>query len=171
MKVPRKRGRVRWKTRPFPCSFAWSKTAVTVPPHSRTDRPATGPGHRSETRHPLRDHHAHISSPLALQTDTVSRQAKLYSRHQIRDDAQELALLDRTAPQFEVHVDMFRDGSGGAETMDIVRPGIDRLFKRLDIAPVAQRLNAAGRRAGSDRDQHLRLLSHGRECDVHPLPW
>ena len=79
---------------------------------------------------------------------------------QVRDDPQQLAFVDGAAPQFEIHVHMFRDRRGGLETLDIVWARIHYLLERFDVGPVAQGLNPAGRGAGADREQGLRLLSH-----------
>ena len=164
MEMPRERGGVGWKARPLSCAFAGPEATITVSTHARTDRPAAGPRDRPKARHPLRDKHTDISLSLALQAHTVGRQARPDSRDQIRDDVEKLALIDRTAPQLEVHMDMLRDRRGSTEALNIFRTGIDRLLERFDIGPVAQRLNAAGRRAGPDRDQYLRLLSYGENA-------
>ena len=70
-----------------------------------------------------------------------------------REHLQQLLLVDRAAMQLEVDIDVRLDRRGGGERVDEVGPCIDRLGELVHVLEVAQRLDAAGGRAGPDGDQ------------------
>ena len=65
----------------------------------------------------------------------------------------ELSRVDRAAPQLKIDRHVVGDGSAGGERADIARGSVDRRHKLLDVAPVAQRLNAPGGGTGPERDE------------------
>src|SRR5271166_2033747 len=67
---------------------------------------------------------------------------------------------DRAAMQLEIDIDVCLDRRRGRERVDEVGPCIHRLGELAHVFEVAQRLDAAGGRAGTDGDQRTRLPPH-----------
>ena len=108
----------------------------------------------------MRHHHADIALELALDADAVRRRHRPASGEKGGDDLEKLTLVDRAAAQLEIDRHVIGDRGRGRERVDIVGPRIDdgRVF--LHIREVAQRLDAAGGRAGADGDERARALAH-----------
>ena len=62
-------------------------------------------------------------------------------------------LVDRAAAQLEVDRHVGGDRRRGGQRVDVLRAGVDGATELVDVAEVAQRLDAAGGRAGADGDQ------------------
>ena len=73
---------------------------------------------------------------------------------------EELVLRDRAAAQLEVDSHVLRDRRRGLERADVLGRRVDRGGELAHVLEVAQRLDAAGRRARPDRHEEARLLAH-----------
>ncbi len=75
------------------------------------------------------------------------------------DHFEQLALVDGASPQLEVDVDVVGDGGGRTEGVEERRGGVHHPQQLVDVAEVAQGLDAAGGRAGADGDQVTALAA------------
>jgi hypothetical protein len=100
---------------------------------------------------------------LALEADGVVRHLGLAAGQGRAQHLEQLPLVDRAAAELEVDEDVLRDRRGGREGVEELGVGVDRGRERGDVgdaarsSEVAQRLDAAGGRAGADRDELARL--------------
>ena len=116
---------------------------------------------RSQAGRAMRHHHADVALELALDADAVGRRHRPAAGEEGGDDLEQLALVDRAAAQLEIHRHMIGDRRRRRQRLDVVGPRIDDRGIFLHIGEVAQRLDAARRRAGADRDQRA-----GARADV-----
>ncbi len=117
-------------------------------------------GDGSKTWGAIGDHHARQAASLAFGADADVGDVRLAPDEERRDDLEQLALVDGAAAQLEVDGDVVGYRCRRGECVDVLRTGVDDGAVLLDVAEVAQGLDAAGGGAGSDRDQNLRLLAH-----------
>ena len=64
-----------------------------------------------------------------------------------------MSRVDRAAPQLEIDRHVVGDRGACGQRADIARGSVDRRHKLLDVAPVAQCLNAPGGGTGTERDE------------------
>jgi hypothetical protein len=76
--------------------------------------------------------------------------------HQRGQQLDQLARVDRAAAQLGVDLHVLRDRRRRRQRMHELRHRVDCRVERVVVDPVAQRLDAAGGRAGADRHQELR---------------
>ena len=145
LQLPRQRDRVRRLHR--------AEAAVAAAVVGRAERAAAGVGDRAEARRAVRDHDADVAAPLALHADARRRDVRPPAVEERRDHLEQLALVDRAAAQLEVDRDVRGDRRRGRERRDVLGRGVDDRDELVDVGEVAQRLDAARRRAGADRDE------------------
>src|SRR5579864_7458577 len=116
----------------------------------RTKRTASRARHRPQAWLTPCNHHTYVAAPFTLHAYAVRGQNRLRFGQQRARHAEQLVLIDRTAPHFEVDANVFRDGGGCRKRRDELRARIDDTPVLLDISPVTQRLNSARRRARTD---------------------
>ena len=116
-------------------------------------RPAAGVGGRAEARCAVRHHHADVAAQLALHADAVSGHLGAAVVQEGGEHLDQLALVDGAAPQLEVDGHVRGDRGAVGERGDELGLGVDDREVLLDVGEVAQRLDAAGRRAGADGHQ------------------
>ena len=139
------------------------EAAVAAAVVGRAERAAAGVGDRPEARRAVRDHHADVAAPLALDADAVRAASR--GRAPVEEGAdhlEQLALVDRAAAQLEVDRHVRGDRRRGRERRDVLGPRVDDRDELVDVGEVAQRLDAARGRAGADRDQRARLRAAPR---------
>ena len=137
--------------------FHRAEAAVAAAMERRAQRAAPGLGDRAEAGRAVGDHHAARRRGLALGAHAGGRQPLHVPVEQGGDRGDELSAVDRAAAQFEVDVDVVGDGGGGRERGDVLGVGVDDRGELGDVGAVAQRLDAAGGGARTDRHQQSRL--------------
>ncbi len=140
------------------------ETAVAAAVMARAQDAAARLRDGAETRRAVRDHYAQIALALAVEADTVRRHIRLAAIQKGGHHVEELRLVDRTAAQFEIDRHVAGNRSRGAERLDILRAGIDRGGEGAHIGEIAQSLDTAGRRAGTDRDELFRGAPDGLDA-------
>ena len=101
----------------------------------------------------MSDGDADSAAPFALDAHAVRRDARAAVLDGGCEDLEELAGVDRAAVQLEVDSDVRGDRRRARERLYVFGVGIDDRAVFGDVGEVAQRLDAATRRAGTDRDQ------------------
>ena len=104
-----------------------------------------------------RDRHAHGAALLALHADRVLRHPWSTADEHGGDELDELRRVDGAAAKLEVDVHVVGDRRARGERVDEPGRCVDRRQKVVDAAPVAQGLDAAGRRAGAEGDEDAAL--------------
>ena len=115
--------------------------------------------------------HADGAAQLALDADAVRRRVRLARIQERRQHLDQLVLVDRTAVQLEIDLDMRLIGVEVGERVDELGPRIDGLGELAHILEVAQRLDAAGGGAGADGDQRARLPPHRVQALARRAAW
>ena len=103
------------------------------------------------------DHDAGDAARLALRAHARRRQSERVAVDERGERLQELATIDRTAPQLEIDRHVGCDRRGRVERADVLRVGVDDRAEAVDVATVAERLDTARGRAGADRDEQVRF--------------
>ena len=120
---------------------------------------AAGLGDRTETGGALRHHHADGAPPLALDALAVIGDVGASAIEKSVEHFQQLALVDRAAPQFEIDLDVVVDRRRFSKRINVFRPGVNSGDELVDTGKIAQCLDAAGGGASADGDQCLRLAA------------
>ena len=85
------------------------EAAVAAAVVRRADRPAPRVRDRPEARSSVRDHHADVAAPLALDADALRGDARLSPVQEGAQHLEQLALVDRAPLQLEVDRHVRRD--------------------------------------------------------------
>src|SRR5512132_1731582 len=133
-----------------------TEAAVAATVVGRADRATPRVRHRAKARRPVGHHHTDVAAPLALDANAVGRDRGTPLVQVRAQHLEQLVLVDRTAVELVVDRDVRADRGGGLERGDVLRRRIDDGHEVIDVGEVPERLDAAGRRAGADRDQTAR---------------
>ncbi len=152
VQLPRQRDRVRRLHR--------AKAPVAAAVVRRAERAAAGVRDRTETGVPCATITQTVAAPLALDADARRRDRRPAAMQKGVEHLEQLPLVDRAAVQLEVDRHVGRDRRRGCKRRDVLRRRVDDPQEIADVGEVAQRLDAAGRGAGADRDQVLRRAPH-----------
>src|SRR5262245_28502625 len=134
--------------------LARPETAVAAAPERRAQRAAAGPRDRPQAARPGRYDDARVAAPLALEADGLVGELRPATHEDRGEELTELLGGDRAAPELGVDLDVVAHRRDLVEDADQRRIGVDAARPVLGLAPVAHRLDAAGRRARADRDEH-----------------
>src|SRR5450830_104650 len=134
-----------------------AEAAVATARKRRADGTATGLRHRAQAGG-AENLYAWGLAPLALGADGVGGYVRTPAREHCQKRVHELLLVDRAALQLEIDLDVVGDRRRGLERLDVLGMRVDDVRVLLHVGEVLERLDAAGGRAGADRDQELRLL-------------
>ena len=138
--------------------LARARSSRSSPSVGRAERAAAGLGDRAEARADAPcDEDAGDPASLALEADRLVGQLRPAPDGQGGEQLEQLAGGDGAAAQLRVDRHVVGDRRRGRERLDVFGLRVDRRPERVVVGPVAQRLDAAGRRAGADRDQQRRL--------------
>src|SRR5665811_269415 len=133
-----------------------AEAAVATSRECRAEGATSGQRDRPETGRPVSDRDAERSATLALDTHAVCRNARAAALDERGQNLQELFGVDRAAVQLIVDGHVCSDRRGALEGLDVLRVGVHDGAVLGDVSEVAQRLDAATRGAGTDRDQEAR---------------
>jgi hypothetical protein len=138
-------GRIRLLARP--------KASVAAAAEARADGAAARLGDLAEAGDALADHDADDAASLAFHADGLVPQLRATTGGERGEELNELAGIDRAAAQLRVHGHVLRDGRGAGQRCDPLGVRVDAQPERVVVAPVAERLDPARRRAGTDGDE------------------
>jgi hypothetical protein len=94
---------------------------------------------------------------LAVEADTVCRNARLASFGECHQHIDQLTVVDWTARQRKIDMHMIGNRGGGGESTNEFRCGIDRMHPFLNIPPIPQGLNPTCCGTGSDSHEEFRV--------------
>ncbi len=134
-----------------------AEAAVAAPPVGRAQRAAAGPGHRAQAGCAVRDQDARRAAGLALEAHAVPRQVRLAPQQQRGQRVQQLPPVDRAAVELQVDWHVRRRRGRGVQCGQVLGMGVDERPELRHVGEVAQRLDAAGGGAGSDRHEQAGL--------------
>ena len=137
-----------------------SVTTVAATVVAWAQRSAPRLSYRAKARDAAGHSNTHIRLALTLDAHTIGRNIRLASGQRCGDQFYELVFVDRTTTQFEIDGNVLRDRSRELQRADELRCGVHDPDELIDILPVTQSLNAAGRGTGPNRDQSLALPAH-----------
>ena len=99
------------------CLRSRAETAIAAAPVGRTENSTASAGCRTQAEGSLGDFDADGAFAFAVEADTVSRKVWFSLLKKGRHAFQNLIFIDRASPQFQVDLDVLRNGSSLIENM------------------------------------------------------